>query len=206
MDNNINIFNLKMSNKLYLFFNINKLNKKFNTIISKLSFRNSPEKSTFELNEEKIEDHLVETSIIYQAEETKVYSEEETKIDSEEDTKIDFEEDTKIDFEEDTKIDFEEDTKINFEEDTKINFEEDTKIDSDEETKINFFEDEYYVFFSFNGNYYLINEELTKCTCKAYKYCKTSIKTCKHLEFCINLKNNNEKALIKMKKSTIFYE
>ena len=198
MDNNINIFNLKMSNKLYLFFNINKLNKKFNTIISKLSFRNSPEKSTFELNEEKIEDHLVETSIIYHAEETKVYSEEKTKIDSEEETKIDSEEDTKIDSEEDTKIDSEEDTKIDSE--------EDTKIDSEEDTKINFFEDEYYVFFSFNGNYYLINEELTKCTCKAYKYCKTSIKTCKHLEFCINLKNNNEKALIKMKKSTIFYE
>jgi len=167
MKNNINIFNLKMSNKLYSFFNINKLNKKFNTIISKLSFRNSPEKSTFELNEDKIEDDLAEKSIIYHEEETKVDSDEETKVNSDEETKID-----------------------------------------SEETEIDFIEDEYYVCCSFscNSNYYLINEELTKCTCKEYKYCKISIKTCKHLEFCINLKNNNEKVLINMKKSTILDE
>ena len=175
-----------MSNKLYSFFNINKLNKKINTIINKLSFRNSPEKSTFELNEEKIKDDLADKSIIYH--------EEETKVDYEYDA------DSLLK----SIIDSEDKIKIDYEDETKIDYEDETKIDSVEETKIDF-EEEYYVCqsFSCNDNYYLLNKDLTKCTCKAYKYCKTSIKTCKHLEFCINLKNNNEKVLINMKKSTI---
>ena len=99
-----------MSNKLYLysFFDINKLKKKFNTIVDKLSFRNSPKKSTFELNEEKIEDNLAETSIIYHDEETKVDSNEKTKVDYEEETNVYFEDETKNDSEE-IEIDFIED-------------------------------------------------------------------------------------------------
>ena len=42
----------------------------------------------------------------------------------------------------------------------------------------------YYVSISSdNVNFYLLNKNLSTCTCKAYKYCKKNIKTCKHLIF-----------------------
>jgi hypothetical protein len=42
----------------------------------------------------------------------------------------------------------------------------------------------YYVSISSdNINFYLLNKNLSTCTCKAYKYCKKNIRTCKHLIF-----------------------
>ena len=39
-----------------------------------------------------------------------------------------------------------------------------------------------YVILSESSNdYHLVNVELTICSCKAYEYCKSTIKTCKHL-------------------------
>jgi hypothetical protein len=58
-------------------------------------------------------------------------------------------------------------------------FDEDNKVDKNNKT--------YYVCESFtNSDDYLIDMSLTKCTCKAYKYCNETIKICKHLEYCKN--------------------
>jgi hypothetical protein len=67
-------------------------------------------------------------------------------------------------------------------------------------SKISNLQEEYYICKSFTyDGYYLLNKELTSCTCKAYEYCKESIKTCKHLDFCLK-KNNKELFIINLNK------
>lgn len=42
------------------------------------------------------------------------------------------------------------------------------------------------------NNFYFINKNLTSCNCEAYKYCKLSVKSCKHLkELKDNFSNND---------------
>lgn len=51
----------------------------------------------------------------------------------------------------------------------------------------------YYVSISSdNINFYLLNKNLSTCTCKAYKYCKKDIRTCKHLIFACSNINKTE--------------
>jgi hypothetical protein len=44
-----------------------------------------------------------------------------------------------------------------------------------------------------NKNFYLLNNSFSLCTCKAYKYCKKEIKSCKHLKSVILELNSTEK-------------
>ena len=88
------------------------------------------------------------------------------------------------------------DSLIDLDEEDKILYEnsdsEDEEQDIDDVNSENSYIDdsinkEYYICDSFSSNeFYLINKELTSCTCKAYSFCKEDIKTCKHLDYCIN--------------------
>lgn len=52
------------------------------------------------------------------------------------------------------------------------------------------------------NKFYFINKSLTLCNCEAYKYCKLSVKYCKHLdELNNNLENNNTFIINKNDKS-----
>jgi len=54
--------------------------------------------------------------------------------------------------------------------------------------------EEYKVCKSFTNNKskYLLNEGLSSCTCKAYEFCKTEPKTCKHIKYYSNNHDNFE--------------
>jgi len=77
-----------------------------------------------------------------------------------------------------------------------INNDQDEKVEdncSEDDTSEQF--NECYVIESTSTyDYHLINLELTICSCKSYEYCKSAIKTCKHLK-SIMLENRSELAL-----------
>jgi len=55
------------------------------------------------------------------------------------------------------------------------------KNDSSEDNSSEEFNICYVVESESSNDYHLVNIELTICSCKAYEYCKSPIKTCKHL-------------------------
>lgn len=73
-----------------------------------------------------------------------------------------------------------------------------SSIFSPENTKANTSQNEIFVFNSltYSNKFYFINKDLTSCSCEAYKYCKLSVKYCKHLEELNNNFSNNDLLII----------
>jgi hypothetical protein len=60
------------------------------------------------------------------------------------------------------------------------------------QVKIEKLSNECYIIDSFSNknDSYLVNKLLNVCTCKAYKFCKKEIKTCKHIEYLTKFNSN----------------
>ena len=129
-----------------------------------------------------------------------------------EDVNEDVDEDVNENVDEDVNEDVDEDVNENVDEDVN----EDNENDEDQEISNisllsknslsinNSSNDEIIVINSLSdvNKFYFINKNLTSCNCEAYKYCKLSVKYCKHLdELNNNLENNNTFIINKNDKS-----